>query len=161
MGTRSRTQVLDEKDRIIVSMYRQFDGYPSGHGAELMEFLLSGTMVNGISGDGRKIFNGTGDMAAKMVEHFKNGQDGGIYLFAPETRGELAEDIFIEYLYTVQWLGTTNNRSFDDPVGGWYVEVDDIHGNTFFRGTPDIFLERLKSGELLKDEEEAYGKDSP
>jgi hypothetical protein len=32
-------------------MYRQFDGYPSGHGQELAEFLLSGEMVNGIKID--------------------------------------------------------------------------------------------------------------
>ena len=40
MGTRSLTFVY-EGEKPIVNMYRQFDGYPSGHGAELAEFLNS------------------------------------------------------------------------------------------------------------------------
>ena len=38
MGTRSLTFVYDEQEAII-NMYRQYDGYPTGHGAELAEFL--------------------------------------------------------------------------------------------------------------------------
>ena len=34
MGTRSLTFVY-EGDKPFVNMYRQFDGYPSGHGQEL------------------------------------------------------------------------------------------------------------------------------
>ena len=37
------------KDTEIVVMYRQYDGYPSGHGIELAEFLAKGRLVNGIS----------------------------------------------------------------------------------------------------------------
>jgi len=37
MGTRSLTYVYDNKEP-LVCMYRQFDGYPSGHGKELAEF---------------------------------------------------------------------------------------------------------------------------
>ena len=40
MGTRSLTFVYDGEQPII-NMYRQFDGYPSGHGQELAEFLNS------------------------------------------------------------------------------------------------------------------------
>ena len=38
MGTRSLTFVYDE-DTPLINMYRQYDGYPSGHGAELADFL--------------------------------------------------------------------------------------------------------------------------
>ena len=46
MGTRSLTFVYTdhydgEKPKPIINMYRQFDGYPSGHGLELSEFLSS------------------------------------------------------------------------------------------------------------------------
>ena len=44
MGTRSLTFVYEDKTPIL-NMYRQFDGYPSGHGQELADFLLSGKMV--------------------------------------------------------------------------------------------------------------------
>ena len=47
MGTRSLTYVYDVKTP-VVCMYRQYDGYPSGHGQELAEFLFDGKLVNGI-----------------------------------------------------------------------------------------------------------------
>ena len=44
MGTRSLTFVKEQNGRKVstyVCMYRQYDGYPSGHGLELAEFLGS------------------------------------------------------------------------------------------------------------------------
>ena len=64
-------------------MYRQFDGYPTGHGAELAEFLSSGTMVNGIGVDQNLVFNGMGCLAAQMVAHFKQ-TPGGFYIHPVE-----------------------------------------------------------------------------
>ena len=39
MGTRSLTFVYNDNKKPIINLYRQYDGYPSGHGAELAEFL--------------------------------------------------------------------------------------------------------------------------
>ena len=68
MGTRSLTFVY-EGEKPIVNMYRQFDGYPSGHGAELAEFLTSfDEVVNGLPvGDNRRLANGMGCLAAQMI----------------------------------------------------------------------------------------------
>ena len=44
MGTRSLTFVYED-NKPIVNMYRQFDGYPEGHGQELADFLLSGAVI--------------------------------------------------------------------------------------------------------------------
>ena len=80
MGTRSLTFVYTEDNTPIINMYRQFDGYPTGHGAELAEFLLSGRMVNGLNGMGKeKQFNGMGCLAAQMISHFKQSA-GGFYI---------------------------------------------------------------------------------
>ena len=83
MGTRSLTYVYESfKDRneAVLCMYRQFDGYPTGHGAELAEFLTSGTMVNGLGvGSKEIVFNGMGCLAASMVAHFKQ-TPGGFYI---------------------------------------------------------------------------------
>ena len=40
MGTRSLTTFIDNntKEEIVV-MYRQYDGYPGGHGRDLLNFL--------------------------------------------------------------------------------------------------------------------------
>ena len=62
-------------------MYRQFDGYPSGHGQELAEFLLSGEMVNGFSSIDKTQFNGMGCLAAQMIVNFKKTV-GGFYIHA-------------------------------------------------------------------------------
>ncbi len=96
MGTRSLTRVIPtgkdynenvttknahkHVEKSIINMYRQYDGYLSGHGSELAEFLMPFTIVNGIAyNEERKIANGTGCLAAQTVAHFKN-EAGGIYL---------------------------------------------------------------------------------
>ena len=82
MGTRSLTFVY-EGDKPLVNMYRQFDGYPSGHGQELAEFLDSfDEVVNGIPvGDKRKLANGMSCLAAQMIANFKKSV-GGFYIHA-------------------------------------------------------------------------------
>ena len=80
MGTRSLTFVY-EGDQPIINMYRQFDGYVSGHGKELADFLLFDEITNGIPvGDKRRIANGMGCLAAQLVAHFKK-EAGGFYLY--------------------------------------------------------------------------------
>ena len=106
MGTRSLTKVFetykDEKKNKqvkiqLVNMYRQYDGYPSGHGTDLADFLNSGKVVNGIGSSDEKqiLFNGAGCLAAQMIAHFKDGA-GGIYI-EPIT----AKDCGQEYEYEV------------------------------------------------------------
>jgi hypothetical protein len=87
----------------ILCMYRQFDGYLSGHGVDLLNAFKGFRITNGISGDAKKTANGMGCLAAQVVAHFKktsgtndynNGaglQVGGFYLYAPETR-EVGEE---------------------------------------------------------------------
>lgn len=98
MGTRSLTYVYDEQGHKIINMYRQFDGYPTGHGAELAEFLNDGKMVNGLKlGDEGTFFNGAGCLAAQMVAHFKSGS-GGFYLY-PTSVEDCGQD-FEYHVYT-------------------------------------------------------------
>lgn len=93
MGTRSLTTFIDTykgkdkkgesviKKEKIVTMYRQFDGDPEGHGLELAEFLAGGKMVNGFGLDEKElVFNGMGCLAAQVIAHFKKGV-GGFYLY--------------------------------------------------------------------------------
>lgn len=105
MGTRSLTRIFetykDEKKNKqvkiqLVNMYRQYDGYPEGHGTELADFLKAGKVVNGIGGDEKQtVFNGAGCLAAQMIAHFKDGA-GGFYI-EPIT----AKDCGQEYEYEV------------------------------------------------------------
>lgn len=80
MGTRCLTRVIDEDGNILVTLYRQMDGYPDGHGSELADFLKPYKIINGISGcKSGKVANGAGCLAAQLVSHFKTDV-GGFYL---------------------------------------------------------------------------------
>ena len=80
MGTRALTFVYDEYNKPLINLYRQYDGYPSGHGAELAEFLSGFHITNGISsGETRRTANGMGCLAAQVVAHFKDSV-GGFYI---------------------------------------------------------------------------------
>lgn len=83
MGTRSLTFVYEKYGQVqkpVCNMYRQFDGYPTGHGAELVDFLTKGKLVNGLSlANNEIVFNGMGCLAAQMVAYFKD-EAGGFYL---------------------------------------------------------------------------------
>ena len=101
MGTRSLTFVYDSYrmnigklvHEPIINFYRQYDGYPTGHGAELAEFLTGGRMVNGLihtKTAKELVFNGMGDLAAQLVTHFKK-EPGGFYLY-PVTTKDCGQD---------------------------------------------------------------------
>jgi len=111
MGTRSLTRVIPRQeglsfseghehvDKSVVNMYRQYDGYPAGMGVELAEFLSEFTVVNGLGADSYKarIANGSGCLAAQLVQHFKDGP-GNIYL--EQLNGEPG-DSWEQYIYTL------------------------------------------------------------
>lgn len=97
MGTRSLTYVYADNEP-LVCMYRQFDGYPSGHGKELAEFLKPMEIVNGLrpGGTENKIANDAGCLAAQMVAHFKD-EPGGIYLQSVTNQ----DYDWIDYIYRI------------------------------------------------------------
>ena len=134
MGTRSLTYIKDQyEDNNIICMYRQYDGYPSGHGIELAEWLLKYNVVNGISlNDTRKIANGMDCLAAQMFAHFKDGP-GGIYCMHPDTK-----DCGEEYIYEIQ-EDCDNNLS---------ITIFDVYKNKIiFKDSPEQLLNLYKSVE--------------
>ena len=123
MGTRSLTHVKDdvwedgETPQTILTIYRQMDGYPSGHGKDLADFLSGFAVVNGFGGgEPRKAANGMGCLAAQLVKELKDGI-GSIYVYRPD-----ASDCGEEYVYTVYRDGTRRSG------GGVNLKVEDIHG---------------------------------
>ena len=112
MGTRSLTRVIPRQkglsyadghlhpEKSVVNIYRQYDGYPEGHGQDLAEFLSEFTIVNGFSpgSQDKKVANGTGCLAAQLVEYLKEGQVGGVYL--EQCNGEPGDN-WEEYIYTL------------------------------------------------------------
>jgi|21_taG_2_1085346.scaffolds.fasta_scaffold02924_6 hypothetical protein len=77
MGTRSVTYIhemesLDEG--VVCGFYRHFDGYPSGHGQDMANWLKDKKLVNGIGSDfdPSYMFNRAGAMSVKFVNHIQN-----------------------------------------------------------------------------------------
>lgn len=143
MGTRSLTRFIETykvenektkrkktvKEEIVV-MYRQYDGYPEGHGLELAEFLADGEMVNGIGSNDKKVFNGMGCLAAQVVANFKSGP-GGIYLHKAGTT-----DCWEEYDYHVIYNTDTKVLTIKCYTSG---------GELLFEGTPKEFIENVET----------------
>ena len=141
MGTRSLTTFIstwkDEKTRKvkndkIVTMYRQYDGYPTGHGLQLAEFLNQGKLVNGIgSNETQLVFNGMGCLAAQVVANFKEGA-GNIYLHRGGTTG-----CWEEYRYEV--IGNEETKELT-------LKCIEVHGKakTLYEGSVQGFLEFLE-----------------
>jgi len=97
MGTRSLTYVY-EGETPIICMYRQYDGYPEGHGQELANFLNELAIGEGISGS-PELFtyaNGMGCLAAQMIVNFKKSP-GGFYIHPIDFN----QDVWQEYEYHV------------------------------------------------------------
>ena len=96
MGTRSLTVFKEEDGKEICVMYRQYDGYPQGHGRELANFLSGMKMVNGISSaDKGKIANGMSCLTAQVIRELKGKDVGGIYIHPLGTRGMWEDYIYI------------------------------------------------------------------
>lgn len=128
MGTRALTFVYDE-GKPVACLYRQFDGYMSGHGRDLAKFLSSfQAITNGIAaGEKRKTANGMGCLAAQMIANFKT-EVGGFYLYPTNTK-----DAGQDYTYHV----------YED-----MVEVRGYSGNLVFRGSWDEFA--IETGEVIE-----------
>ena len=132
MGTRSLTYIKDQyedNDNIIICMYRQYDGYLSGHGKELAEFLQDFTVVNGYNSlTPARSANGMSCLAAQLVAHFKDSI-GNIYLYPPNT-----SDVGEEFIYTISLT--------DSQI---YIEVKDVWNNKIiFSGTPKEVLTEME-----------------
>lgn len=115
MGTRSLTFVYNDKDKPIINLYRQYDGYMEGHGRELAEFLAGKRIVNGLSGDTSMVFNGMGCLAASLVAHFKDAA-GGFYLHAVTEK-----DLWQDYEYHI-YADKIVVKNYDNKVifkGNW------------------------------------------
>lgn len=81
MGTRSQTTISEAGNKPLVGIYRHFDGYPSGHGLELFQFLSKIKIVNGFAPGSKlgEVANGAGCLAAQLVANFKTAV-GGVYI---------------------------------------------------------------------------------
>jgi hypothetical protein len=161
MGTRSVTIVMDDDgDKELCRIYRQYDGYPEGHGRDLTK-LCDVEITNGIRGDGKGTANGMGCLAAQIVmglkqavKHYKglvdgrptydtNNHVGNIYLESPG--GEIGD--WVEYIYTVRGKeGERPTIECSTRPGEWPFNMQTKDG-LVFAGTSKEWRAYLKNQE--------------
>lgn len=108
MGTHALVRFISQRRNganILVSFYFQYDGDLEGVGKQLLAFLKSRKIVNGIplrrERDDKIYANGLGCLAAQFCAQFKEGP-GNLYI-VPST-GEEEE----EHVYNVMWNEVAN-----------------------------------------------------
>ena len=135
MGTRALTFVY-EGDKPLVNLYRQYDGYPTGHGAELAQFLSEFHITNGISsGETRRTANGMGCLAAQVVAFFKESV-GGFYIHSVDAT-ECGQD----YEYHVYQKDKELRVRVTDRGCNWFGLTMSDTNDSIFDGTVAEFAE--------------------
>ena len=113
MGTRALVRFHDDEGVELATVYRQFDGYPSGLGADLKAILADRVLVNGFNDASRQL-NGMQCLAAFVVSGLKDGC-GGVYLYRVGSA-----DCGEEYEYVLK-------RGAETVAGlkkGWQIDVE-------------------------------------
>lgn len=99
MGTRSITHIKNEQGETLLTFYRQFDGYLTGHGKDVVAALNNGEVevVNGYNSTHKNpaVFNGMGCLAAYLIGQLKDGI-GGLYIVPTGQK-----DCWEEYTYNI------------------------------------------------------------
>jgi hypothetical protein len=102
MGTRTLVHIKDGK-KTIATIYRQYDGYPTGMGNDIKNALNLGnvTILNGYNSHAiPSNFNGMGCLAAFLIGELKQKKIGNVYIY-PANSKDAGED----YTYTLTESG--------------------------------------------------------
>ena len=156
MGTRSLTTFVDDHTQEeIVVMYRQYDGYPEGHGKDLINFLNKMKFDN-------QLTYGISCLSAQVISHFKK-RAGDFYLHTADTR-----DYGEEFVYTIyskdNELKVKVEDVYEDKVlfdgntnemGKW-IDRDDSYGEFDSRPEFDITDALAKSKYIVKQREDGF-----
>ena len=136
MGTRAIINIARREEgvsfseipeKVMVSIYNHYDGYPEGLGVTLASYLEGSKIVNGLGGNSYDVFNGLGCLAASLIAELKDGP-GNVYIEDPEHKHG-----WIDYEYYV-WGDTDKDI--------WISIFSD--GDCIFVGKPQQLLEKYR-----------------
>lgn len=150
MGTRSLTFIVDkswdkDNEKPLIAIYKHWDGYPTGWGVELAEWLSTRKVINGIgmnqtAENGHA--NGAGCLAAQLIAHFKAECGiGDISISHPREVPGLEHDSWEEFYYTI-YVDAEND--FGEQ---FLIQCHDHSNHLMYEGTPEKFMEVIASTE--------------
>ena len=114
-------------DKIHIQIYNHYDGYPSGLGVTLADYLQDFVVVNGLSTGQGRVANGIGCLAAQTVQYLKEGP-GNIYLHKP------SEKDWEDYEYFI-WCKEGH---------GVWISIFDYEGECIFVGEPSDLITKYQ-----------------
>ena len=130
MGTRATIHIAKREEgvsfseipeKVIVSIYNHWDGYPEGLGVQLAEYFDDKIVTNGLgSRDDYDAFNGMGCLAASLIAELKDCP-GNVYIEDPERPHS-----WIDYDYYV----------WGEEGKDLWISIFDTFGNCIFVGKP-------------------------
>lgn len=96
MGTRALIHIKEE-GKTLVTIYRQYDGYPTGLGLDIAHILQGSSLVNGYetNDEAPTKFNGVGCMAAFLISKLKQ-KIGNVYIYPIDS-----QNVGEEFTYTL------------------------------------------------------------
>jgi hypothetical protein len=125
MGTRAIINIHDENldSPILVTIYRQFDGYPSNLGEDIKEALGKRKLVNGHSNAVNET-NGMGCAAALLIAHLKADMTVGNVYIVPAGTNDVSEEFTYDIFADKEAMHMTINQSKP-------VEISDFNPDVF------------------------------
>ena len=129
MGTRALIHIKDSSldSPTLVTIYRQYDGYMSGLGKDILKALNMGDcyIVNGIEqqSDDTLRFNGMGCLAAYLISKLKK-EIGNVYIYPTDSI-----DCGEEYTYTLYVCNGSLNCTVS--AYGELIEHGSLHEHFF------------------------------
>lgn len=120
MGTRSLTHIYSKPSDStpLVTIYRQYDGYPEAMGKDIKAAIGAKQLTNGCTDKSRQC-NGMGCAAAMLIGALKNGECGNVYIY-PTGSTDCGE----EYTYRIYPAGETFRLVIDGIYDGEIGEFD-------------------------------------
>lgn len=99
MATCASVKFISKEGQTLVTIYKHYDGYPSGLGKDILNIISNKPITNGIKGQPKlgESFNGFDCLVASFISLTKTNV-GDVYIKPENSFGELGEN----YLYTVQ-----------------------------------------------------------
>jgi hypothetical protein len=158
MGTRSLTVVMSmwfRDDIIQAAIFRHWDGYPSGHGADLANYLKDGCVGNGkTTGDPEKYFNGMNRLASYVIHRmWEDGHDPGVERVVDNKIPDWGQDY--TYIIRAEETKPKDAPAFWGPkkeTENFTIEVRGYRDTPIFVGTPTELLDWISKGAPEEDD---------
>ena len=117
MGTRGLTKVIDTNGKIVVAQYGQWDHYPSGQGANILDFISQYGMLDAIRQGIKRAYFLTNAQHDKLIAKFNWEDRDSVDKFKatyPTLTRDLGSDVLKTIVYGCGRVPLRNEADFEE-----------------------------------------------